>query len=191
MFIVDPRVHSSVRPSLHRYGDSLQGPRLDLAATALASVRLVGTALAIIIGFKNNASYGRLWEARKVGGSIVNASCLVATMVNDFITNDRSESPMGDEDFFALRKRMILRHVAWMTSLRHALRAKKPWESSGFTIQDDDAHRRRLRTPIEGIANHGPISTMARGIEIDIREMIGEPKEDIPAPRQETANIKM
>lgn len=35
---------------------------------------LVGTAVAFLIGFKNNASYGRLWEARKIWGAIVNDS---------------------------------------------------------------------------------------------------------------------
>ena len=29
-------------------------------------IALIGTAVAFIIGFKNNASYERLWEARKI-----------------------------------------------------------------------------------------------------------------------------
>lgn len=36
--------------------------------------------------------------------------------------------------------------------------------------------------PFEGSANDVPISTIARGIEIDMRQNLGEPKEDIPAP---------
>jgi predicted membrane chloride channel (bestrophin family) len=43
-------------------------------------IGLIGTALAFISGFKNNASYKRLWEARKIYGGIVNASRLLATM---------------------------------------------------------------------------------------------------------------
>ncbi|MEX0314084.1 MAG: bestrophin family ion channel, partial [Allomuricauda sp.] len=34
----------------------------------------LGTAVAFIVSFKNNASYDRLWEARKIWGGIVNAS---------------------------------------------------------------------------------------------------------------------
>ena len=34
-------------------------------------IALIGTAVAFIIGFKNNASYERLWEARKIWGGIV------------------------------------------------------------------------------------------------------------------------
>ena len=36
-------------------------------------IALVGSALAFIVSFKNNASYGRLWEARQVWGGIVNS----------------------------------------------------------------------------------------------------------------------
>jgi len=35
--------------------------------------------------------------------------------------------------------------------------------------------------PFEGSANDVPISTIARGIEIDLRQNLGEPKEEIPA----------
>lgn len=34
--------------------------------------------------------------------------------------------------------------------------------------------------PFEGTANDVPISTVARGIEIDLRQNLGESKEDIP-----------
>lgn len=37
-------------------------------------VALLGTAVAFVIGFKNNASYDRLWEARRIWGSITNFS---------------------------------------------------------------------------------------------------------------------
>jgi putative membrane protein len=93
-------------------------------------IGLVGTALAFIISFKNNASYGRLWEARKIWGGIVNASRSFAMMVNDFITNERADEKYSEEKLFAIRKQLIMRHVAWMTSLRHALRTHKPWELS-------------------------------------------------------------
>ena len=36
--------------------------------------------------------------------------------------------------------------------------------------------------PFEGSPNDVPITTMSRAIEIDLREMIDEPKETIPEP---------
>ena len=93
-------------------------------------IGLIGTALAFITGFKNNASYGRMWEGRKIYGGIVNASRLFATMVNDFITNEFTQKNRTDQELFQIRKILILRHIAWMSSLRHALRQKKTWETA-------------------------------------------------------------
>ena len=101
-------------------------------------IGLVGTALAFIIGFKNNASYGRLWEARKIYGGIVNASRLLATMVNDFITNEHALKKRTEEELFDIKKAIIMRHIAWMTALRHTLRKKKPWETTSNNKSDQE-----------------------------------------------------
>ena len=93
-------------------------------------IGLIGTSLAFITGFKNNASYERLWEARKIYGGIVNASRLLATMANDFITNEFVQVKRTDSEFLKIKKIIIMRHVAWMTCLRFALRIKKPWETT-------------------------------------------------------------
>ncbi len=107
-------------------------------------ISLVGTALAFIIGFKNNASYGRLWEARIIYGGIVNASRLLATMVNDFITNEHVKNKLSEDEFYEIKKNIIHRHIAWMTSLRHSLRTKKPWETS-VTNKSDQEYMKQIR----------------------------------------------
>lgn len=101
-------------------------------------IGLVGTALAFIISFKNNASYGRLWEARKIWGGIVNASRSFAIMVNDFITNEHAKEHYSEDELFKIKKQLIMRHVAWMSALRHALRAPKPWELSSKNKSDKE-----------------------------------------------------
>ncbi|WP_234424299.1 bestrophin family ion channel [Aquimarina sp. Aq107] len=45
--------------------------------------------------------------------------------------------------------------------------------------------------PFEGIANDVPITTISRGIEIDIREMIGDDKNMIPDPHPEYEHTQM
>jgi len=45
--------------------------------------------------------------------------------------------------------------------------------------------------PFEGSANDVPISTIARGIEIDLREMLGESKEEIPEQFPVVYDIQM
>lgn len=101
-------------------------------------IGLVGTAVAFIIGFKNNASYDRLWEARKIWGGIVNTSRSFTIMVNDFITNEHTKEKLSKEELFIIKKELIMRHVAWMTSLRHALRTPKPWEISNINKSDKE-----------------------------------------------------
>jgi putative membrane protein len=38
------------------------------------------------VGFKNNASYDSMWEARKAWGAIVNGSRSWGIMVKDFVS---------------------------------------------------------------------------------------------------------
>lgn len=91
-------------------------------------IGLLGTAVAFIQGFKNNASYDRLWEGRKIWGGIVNASRTWTIMIKDFITNDHVINEHTPSELKAITKEIIMRHVAWMTALRYQMRQPKPWE---------------------------------------------------------------
>jgi len=65
-------------------------------------------------------------------------------MVNDFITNEHAKNPKTEQDFFNIRKTLIMRHIAWMTSLRHALRSKKSWETTA-TNKSDMEHMKAIK----------------------------------------------
>ena len=91
-------------------------------------IAVVGTAVAFVISFQNNATYDRVWEARKIWGGIVNASRSWGIVVNDFITSDFTDENVSDAELRAIRKELIFRHIAWLTALRHAMRQPKPWE---------------------------------------------------------------
>jgi putative membrane protein len=98
---------------------------LDWLQIPLAPVGLVGTAVAFLIGFQNNAAYGRIWEARKVWGGIVNNSrSLVITLKDSF--HMHGEGPRIDEP--EELKIVAHRHIAWLTALRYAMRTTKTWE---------------------------------------------------------------
>ena len=107
-------------------------------------IGVLGTAVAFIVGFKNNASYDRLWEARKIWGGIVNTSRSFTMMLNDFITNEHTTTSFSEEELHNTRKEMVMRHVAWMTSLRHALRTPKPWETSHNNRSDQEYLKRQV-----------------------------------------------
>ncbi|MFD2824409.1 bestrophin family protein [Lacinutrix iliipiscaria] len=89
---------------------------------------VLGTAVAFLIGFKNNASYDRLWEGRKIWGGIVNMSRSWTIMVKDFINNDHAKETLSDNELHQIHKELVHRHVAWLTALRYQMRMNKPWE---------------------------------------------------------------
>lgn len=82
-------------------------------------ISVIGVAVAFFLGFKNNSSYDRTWEARKIWGAIVNESRTFATAILSLPTPDLSK-----ED----RKRIIYRHLAWLLALKHVMRKEKSWE---------------------------------------------------------------
>ncbi len=92
-------------------------------------VALIGTAIAFLIGFQNNAAYGRAWEARKIWGGILNESRAFGTMIRDMITNDHAAEPVSDSELKTIHQRVVHRHLAWLTASRFAMRPKRPWET--------------------------------------------------------------
>lgn len=89
---------------------------------------VLGTAVAFLVSFKNNASYDRLWEARKIWGGIVNTSRTWTIMVKDFITNTHANTKLNERELYRIKKELVHRHIAWLTALRYQMRKEKPWE---------------------------------------------------------------
>ena len=91
-------------------------------------VAVVGTAVAFIIGFQNNSAYGRIWEARKIWGGIVNASRSWGMKTRDMITGEHATISVSEEELQQIRTTVVHRHIAWLTALRHAMRQGRSWE---------------------------------------------------------------
>ncbi len=90
---------------------------------------LIGTAVAFVIGFQNNSAYGRIWEARKIWGGIVNTSRTFGMYVQDMVSNEYTTEKKPKEYLENQIKILTYRHIAWMTALRHSMRTSKPWET--------------------------------------------------------------
>jgi putative membrane protein len=90
-------------------------------------IAAIATAVAFIVGFKNNATYNRLWEARQIYGAIVNSSRSWAIMAIDFVTPAHGTD---DAVVLAARARLVHRHIAWLHALRFQLRVPRAWEHS-------------------------------------------------------------
>ncbi len=91
-------------------------------------VSLVGTAVAFYVGFKNNSSYDRLWEARKIWGAIVNDSRTWGSSVRGFVSNQFTTTDVADTEIAGAQKRLVYRHIGWLYSLRSQLLIPTPWE---------------------------------------------------------------
>lgn len=109
-------------------------------------VLLVGTALAFYLGFKNNASYDRLWEARKIWGAIINNSRSFTAAVCGFVSNLHAGEKADEAELQAIRKRLVYRHLAWLTCLRYQLRTPRKWEHFE-EAQNFNQYFPNLRTP--------------------------------------------
>ncbi|ASW73908.1 hypothetical protein IQ37_18190 [Chryseobacterium piperi] len=91
-------------------------------------VSLIGTAVAFYVGFKNNQSYDRVWEARKIWGAIVNSSRSWGVLVNAYIYN----SELSPEELKAIKTKLIYRHIAWLYRLREQLLVPTEWEHASL-----------------------------------------------------------
>lgn len=91
-------------------------------------ISLMGTAVAFYLGFKNNQSYDRLWEARKIWGGIVNFSRAWGSSSRQFITNLYADEPAPDAELQEIHKRMLYRHIGWLYTLRAQLLIPTQWE---------------------------------------------------------------
>ncbi|CAM4352811.1 Putative membrane protein [Zobellia roscoffensis] len=91
-------------------------------------VSVIGTAVAFYVGFKNNQSYDRMWEARKIWGGIVNDSRSWGMLVDGYITNMNSIEKLSDEELHAIKKRLIYRQIGWLYTHREQLLVSTSWE---------------------------------------------------------------
>lgn len=89
---------------------------------------LIGTAVAFFIGFKNNASYDRTWEARKIWGGIVNDSRAFSAMVLSNISNLRNPEPLPVATIAKIQQTVIYRHLAWLKALQFQMHRPRAWE---------------------------------------------------------------
>lgn len=94
---------------------------LTVPAPVLA---IIGSALAIIIGFKNAQCYARFNEALVLAGQL---------STNSLILANRLASMLGKVDPLpsgSALKDLYYRQLAWLTALRFSLRDKKSWENT-------------------------------------------------------------
>jgi putative membrane protein len=87
---------------------------------------LYGSAIGIIVGFRNNSAYARWWEARTLWGQIVNNSRSIARQVYSTLRPDHIESEADEDELLAARHSLIYHQIAFVHALRQQLRGLDP-----------------------------------------------------------------
>lgn len=93
-------------------------------------ITLFGSALALFLGFRSNSAYQRWWEGRGLWGLMINASRNLSRAARNF---------MPDPEATALKRRIVLRQIAYVNALRCQLRRIKPDEEVMRMLSRGDA----------------------------------------------------
>jgi putative membrane protein len=80
---------------------------------------IMGLALSIFLGFRNNAAYDRFWEGRRLWGDLVVASRTLARQVRSLVIDRDRAHP-------ELQRGMVYKTIAFAHALRHHLRDTDP-----------------------------------------------------------------
>ena len=97
---------------------------------------LIGLALAIFLGFRNNAAYDRYWEGRRLWGDLVHRSRTLARQLQGLTAFD---APASVADRGDPRTRMLLRSIAFAHGLRHQLRESDATPDFARLLPADEA----------------------------------------------------
>jgi ion channel-forming bestrophin family protein len=89
----------------------------------------IGLALGIFLGFRNNTSYDRFWEGRKLWGSLVNTTRSLTRQILTLVC-EPPDKPLGaepatapeSEAIVAFRREMVYRVIAYVHAFRFHLR---------------------------------------------------------------------
>lgn len=114
----------------------------------IVPIMVIGTAVSFYVGFKNNSSYDRMWEARRIWGSITNASRMWGAMVNDLVIQS------GGSEAREIGLRMVHRHIAWCNALRLQLRRNKVWSEKYYQSYSSNLRARTKDNYEEAMHNN-------------------------------------
>lgn len=109
----------------------------------LQALGLMGLALGIFLGFRNNTSYDRFWEGRRLWGALVN---VVRTLTRDLLT---VLPPNADGSPSETVRRQVYRLLAFVHALRMSLRDQLSTEELARYLDaaDLDLVRRHTNAP--------------------------------------------
>lgn len=110
---------------------------------------LIGLPLGIFLGFRNNTSYDRFWEGRKLWGSLVNTSRTLARQlqlfvhVPDLAPTQREDDARELQKVQAFQAELIHRVMGYVHALRMHLRREEPFTKLAEYLPAEEVERLR------------------------------------------------
>ncbi len=104
---------------------------------------IFGTALALVLGFRVNSAYQRWWEGRILWGALVNVSRSFARAVLAFLPDDVEARSLARE--------LVLRHIAYVHTLRRQLRRQETVSEMQRVLGELDHPELARRNPANGL----------------------------------------
>lgn len=88
-------------------------------------VTVLGSAVSVLIAFRNASAYQRWWEARIIWGAIVNSSRTLGIQVVSLMTHPAETNAA---EFSGMQREIIYHQIAYVNALRCQLRGQEPWQ---------------------------------------------------------------
>jgi len=108
---------------------------LRWAALEQVPLSLFGSAIGVLLAFRNSTSYARWWEARTLWGTIVNNSRSLGRQVTTLMRVGRSND---ESDLRQMKQRLVYYQIAWAHSLRQHLRRLDPLGELGSLLSSKE-----------------------------------------------------
>ena len=113
-------------------------PHWTWVGSTSVPLALYGTAISIIVGFRNNYAYGRWWEARTLWGAIVNRSRTLARQVLTTMSAPPGVSEAEKAEVTALQRKLVHYQIAFVHALRQQLRGLDPIAEIRSTVSAEE-----------------------------------------------------
>lgn len=107
----------------------------DWVALPHIPLSLFGSAIGIIVAFRNQSAYARWWEARTLWGALVNNSRSWARQVTTLLL------PLSQEEAAELRemqRSLVYHQIAYVIALRQHLRGLEPREELNSLLSEQE-----------------------------------------------------
>ena len=98
---------------------------------------LIGLALGIFLGFRNNTSYDRFWEGRKLWGRMVNVSRSFTRQIQTMVGPMPGE-PVDEVERAAVHAELVHRVIGYVHVFRHHLRDEADISDVGAHLPEQE-----------------------------------------------------